>query len=312
MSSLRLELQPFAAAASPEALLVSVRALRWSALTWDALTWELAHERRGLLPPETHVPSPELCARLSAACGRAERMRVPSGEARPSTLRFACVETPELCLFGLVAFAPCGFAEVDGAWGARPHPYSAALPPALARLALNLALAHGATSIVDPCCGSGTILFAAACAGVPALGLELHPLVAAHAKENLDWAASRLDASFLAPAVFQHDSSSLLPLPAALDAGCSIISNLPFGRMACVGGAAAASGASHDERATLLLSRLRPLAATHIYFAEASVTSRLLAVGYANVREACVCRVGRRFICVAERGLDAGEAVLQL
>ena len=122
--SLRCELQPLAAASSPTALLAAVAQLSWSnERRLDGLDWELAHERRGELSDNSHLPSPELCARLSEACGRsgASRMRVPRGACPPTSLRFACVETPHLCIFGIVAFAGGSAADADDAWATRPH-----------------------------------------------------------------------------------------------------------------------------------------------------------------------------------------------
>jgi hypothetical protein len=150
--SLRFEMLPLAVAASPTELIDVVGSLRFDDECWlDALTWELAHERRGALTKEKHVDSPELCARLSSACGR--RMRVPSGSCPPNTLRFVCVETPLLCIFGIVTYAPSSAAPADATWAKRPHGYCAALPLSLARVAINVASAGTAyPSIVDPCC----------------------------------------------------------------------------------------------------------------------------------------------------------------
>lgn len=66
----------------------------------------------------------------------------------------------------------------------RPFQYSAALPPRIARMMVNLVAAPGDT-LVDPCCGVGTVLVEAAEMGVRALGCEINPRLVEHAAANL-------------------------------------------------------------------------------------------------------------------------------
>lgn len=66
----------------------------------------------------------------------------------------------------------------------RPYQYSAALPPRIARMMINLVAAPGET-IVDPCCGVGTVLVEAAEMGVRALGCDINPRLVEHAAVNL-------------------------------------------------------------------------------------------------------------------------------
>lgn len=70
----------------------------------------------------------------------------------------------------------------DGLWNEhsqKAHLYSSSLPTRLARAMVNLVAAPG-DKIIDPCCGSGTILIEAASMGVKALGCDInHKLVAA-------------------------------------------------------------------------------------------------------------------------------------
>ena len=57
------------------------------------------------------------------------------------------------------------------------HGYPARLHPATARLLVELvAPGAGAAPLVDPFCGSGTVLVEARAAGVPAVGVDLNPL----------------------------------------------------------------------------------------------------------------------------------------
>ncbi len=72
-------------------------------------------------------------------------------------------------------------------WGGheqRPHQYSSALPPRIARALVNLVAAPG-ESLIDPCCGVGTVLVEAADMGVHAIGCDLNPRVVEQAAGNL-------------------------------------------------------------------------------------------------------------------------------
>jgi len=66
----------------------------------------------------------------------------------------------------------------------RPFQYSAALPPRIARMMVNLVATPGDT-LLDPCCGVGTVLVEAAEMGVRALGCEINPRLVEHAAANL-------------------------------------------------------------------------------------------------------------------------------
>ena len=71
-------------------------------------------------------------------------------------------------------------------WSERPYSFSAATDPTLAQLALSIALQHArahappgapAPALLDPCCGSGTVLYAAAQRAIRSVGCDLNPLV---------------------------------------------------------------------------------------------------------------------------------------
>lgn len=66
----------------------------------------------------------------------------------------------------------------------RPHQYSSALPPRIARALVNLVAVPGDT-LIDPCCGVGTVLVEAAEMGVQAVGCEINPRLVEHAAANL-------------------------------------------------------------------------------------------------------------------------------
>lgn len=65
------------------------------------------------------------------------------------------------------------------------------LPPKLAQIMLNLSLAKQDQIILDPFCGSGTILQEALLAGLSAVGSDLNPKVISGAQKNLDWLGTK-------------------------------------------------------------------------------------------------------------------------
>jgi putative methyltransferase (TIGR01177 family) len=77
--------------------------------------------------------------------------------------------------------------ESAGSWNEhsqKPHFYSSSLPTRLARAMVNLVAVPGDT-IIDPCCGSGTILIEAASIGIKAIGSDINPKMAVASVENL-------------------------------------------------------------------------------------------------------------------------------
>ena len=66
----------------------------------------------------------------------------------------------------------------------RPYHFSHALPAPMARALVNMVAAPGDT-LVDPCCGLGTVVAEALADGVRALGMEINPALAQQAAANL-------------------------------------------------------------------------------------------------------------------------------
>ncbi|MFW6156819.1 MAG: DNA methyltransferase, partial [Armatimonadota bacterium] len=66
----------------------------------------------------------------------------------------------------------------------RPFQYSCALPPQIARALVNLVAAPG-DRIIDPCCGSGTVLVEAGYMGVEPFGWEINQTVGEQAAANV-------------------------------------------------------------------------------------------------------------------------------
>ncbi|MGL5295957.1 MAG: TRM11 family SAM-dependent methyltransferase [Culicoidibacterales bacterium] len=77
----------------------------------------------------------------------------------------------------------------DAKWQHRtskPHSYSNSLNNKLAKVAVNIACSDiESPTIVDPCCGVGTVVIEAQANGVDIQGYEINPLVAQQARENV-------------------------------------------------------------------------------------------------------------------------------
>ena len=69
----------------------------------------------------------------------------------------------------------------------KPRHYSTALGTRVARAIVNIAVPHlgAGISLIDPCCGIGTVLLEAASQGIYAKGYDLNPLAVVGARENM-------------------------------------------------------------------------------------------------------------------------------
>lgn len=68
----------------------------------------------------------------------------------------------------------------------RPHTYSNSLKQNMARVLVNLVTeGHSNKSIIDPCCGAGTVLLEACFAGNPVTGSDINQKMAFSAEKNL-------------------------------------------------------------------------------------------------------------------------------
>lgn len=95
---------------------------------------------------------------------------------------FLTVITPEKIWFGQL------LSESDGTWVAhdqRPHVTSSSLPARLAQALVNLVASPG-DRLLDPCCGTGTIVMSAAHCGVQATGYDINPRMVGATTKNLD------------------------------------------------------------------------------------------------------------------------------
>ncbi len=102
----------------------------------------------------------------------------------------------------------------------RPYHYSHALAPRMARALVNLVAAPG-DLLLDPCCGSGTVVAEALADGIHAWGMEISPALAHQAAANLR-------ALRLSPNIFVGDACTIA---GSFDAA---VVDLPYGHSAPV------------------------------------------------------------------------------
>ncbi|ANF98784.1 RNA methyltransferase [Paenibacillus bovis] len=67
----------------------------------------------------------------------------------------------------------------------KPRHYSTALSTRVARAAVNIAVPDPSASLIDPCCGIGTVVIEALSMGITVTGYDLNPLAVQGARENL-------------------------------------------------------------------------------------------------------------------------------
>lgn len=94
---------------------------------------------------------------------------------------FLTVVTAEKMWFGRL------LSESDNIWlvhNQRPYVTSSSLPARLARVLVNLVASPG-DSLLDPCCGTGTIVMSAAHSGIHAVGSDVNPRMVGATTKNL-------------------------------------------------------------------------------------------------------------------------------
>lgn len=86
--------------------------------------------------------------------------------------------------------------------------YSGMLPPKLARMMLNIAGVQETTTVLDPFCGSGTVLSEALAIGVRTVyGSDVSTKAVADSKKNTAWADAAAK-----PIIFHHDARRTFPI----------------------------------------------------------------------------------------------------
>jgi len=141
----------------------------------------------------------------------------------------------------------------------KPHHVSSSLEARIARALVNL-VAPPARTLIDPCCGAGSILLEAAALGLTAYGADCNPKMAHIAQRNLLYFA-------YPPRVVCADARVWAQTADAL------VTDVPYGRQL--------ESAEEDLPAILANgARLAPLA---VYVAGSDITSQLAAAGYGDI-----------------------------
>lgn len=126
------------------------------------------------LPRSLEVNSLRIAHEVGAEIGGRPHLDMPR-------VTFLTVVTDEKIWFGKL------LSESDGQWTAhnkRPHVTSSSLPTRLARAIVNLIASPG-DRLLDPCCGTGTIILEAAQMGMNAVGYDINVRMVGAARKNL-------------------------------------------------------------------------------------------------------------------------------
>lgn len=125
-------------------------------------------------PRSLKVNSMELARDIGSVIGGSANLNSPE-------VTFLVVFTAEKIWFGRL------LSESDNMWLAhdqRPYVTSSSLPARLARVLVNL-VARPGDSLLDPCCGTGTIVMSAAHSGVRAVGYDTNLRMIGATTKNL-------------------------------------------------------------------------------------------------------------------------------
>lgn len=247
----RLVLDPLIHASTPDEL---IQTLRERSLSSDAFV--INYHRISHHPQR--IPSRRLLGRLAVQI---------DGEIsfdRPHT-RFLLVETSSR-YYLTRQIQGCSPPWAD--YAQRPHAYSAALSTELAGLAVNLVAKRGET-LIDPTCGSGTIVYEALSRGVRARGSDLKWQWVTRARENLsafgfNQAPAGLGSSLL---ISQGDARSIDFIADA------IVANLPYGRQVSLS----------DHLLKDLLTNIASRASRFAFFSGTPLDLTLNEIGYHSV-----------------------------
>ena len=125
-------------------------------------------------PRSLKVNSMELARDIGSAVGGSANLSHPK-------VTFLAVVTTERIWFGRL------LSESDNIWLAhdqRPYMTSSSLPSRLARVLVNL-MARPGDRLLDPCCGTGTIVMSAAHSGIRVVGYDNNPRMVGATTKNL-------------------------------------------------------------------------------------------------------------------------------
>jgi len=326
-AGLRAELVPLFVASDAETVLARVEE---SALTIDDSSFDVAFTHDCVARNARRMSSDDLrrafrgflTRRGASALDRSHRGR--RDVVRP-VVRFVVVEAAEAYVFGVVTYAPSSERSMATDWANKPRHSSVGTRYEIALACVNVATARAREKgndtrqcafVLDPCCGSGSMVCAAMMRGFACAGGDVSPGQALAARTNIGYFFDRArarahgsgDGDFqprAMPVIVERDALAL----GAFDDGYgrseradAIVSNLPFGRRVAVGGGdgdgRGALGASASEYVPLL-EAFRDRAKTHVFISGAPIGETMRDVGYKNVSEVALCRFGKSYMTVA-------------
>jgi tRNA G10 N-methylase Trm11 len=149
---------------------------------------------------------------------------------------------------------------------AKPYRTSSSLPSQLARALVNLT--YPARTILDPCCGTGSILLEACATGVTAFGVDRNPKMVEMTYRNL----------------LHFGYQTFVQLGDACRSNCAadaVVTDFPYGRFSIF----------DEENIRAILQQMTILAPLGVYVAGQDISSWLLQAGY---RKVDVFRVSKR------------------
>jgi tRNA G10 N-methylase Trm11 len=141
----------------------------------------------------------------------------------------------------------------------RPYLTSASIPNRLSRALVNLVVPP-AESILDPCCGTGSILLEAQSLGIQAYGADQNQRMVGMSHQNL--------AHFGYEASVEHADARTCQQTAD-----AIVTNLPYGRFL----------QAEETMVREILERGRDLAPVAVYVAENDIRDWLVTAGYRDI-----------------------------
>jgi tRNA G10 N-methylase Trm11 len=126
------------------------------------------------IPGSLNINSMKIAGEIGARIGGSPDLDNPN-------VVFYLVATPEQLWFGKIT------SESDRAWvkhTAKPYTTSSSLPARLCRAVVNI-IANVGDSLVDPCCGTGTLLLEAAHIGINVVGYDINLKMVGASRKNL-------------------------------------------------------------------------------------------------------------------------------
>jgi tRNA (guanine10-N2)-dimethyltransferase len=142
----------------------------------------------------------------------------------------------------------------------KPFRISSSLPSRLARALVNLVIGQ-AESILDPFCGSGSILLEAQALGLQAYGMDLNPKMTGMTRKNLDF--------FNYSAVVEQGDAGKCKMKAD-----AIVTDLPYGRLLL----------ENQNYLCEILPHLRRLAPVSVYVSERNISEWMEQAGYRDIK----------------------------